>query len=162
MKVKVKSLSCVRLFATPWTVAYQASPSMGFSRQEYWSGLSFPSPGESSRPRDRTQVSHIGGRRFSLWATREDLGMIGVFQFRPFWWLSNLPDRFIRTFTTMSVIVHSLPTTRGTGSLKHSKNIAPFEELKIIIVVLVEGFIIEPMLAAKFSYLSLCAWECIN
>ena len=36
---KVKSLSRVRLFATPWTVAYQASPSMGFSRQEYWSGL---------------------------------------------------------------------------------------------------------------------------
>ena len=35
----------VRLFATPWTVAYQAPPSMGFSRQEYWSGLPFPSPG---------------------------------------------------------------------------------------------------------------------
>ena len=43
-KVKVKSLSCVRLFATPWTVAHQAPPSMGFSRQEYWSGLPFPSP----------------------------------------------------------------------------------------------------------------------
>ena len=41
--VKVKSLSRVRLFATPWTVAYQAPPSMGFSRQEYWSGLPFPS-----------------------------------------------------------------------------------------------------------------------
>ena len=38
-KVKVKLLGCVRLFATPWTVAYQAPPSMGFSRQEYWSGL---------------------------------------------------------------------------------------------------------------------------
>ena len=43
---KVKSLSCVRLFATPWTVAYQASPSMGFSSQEYWSRLPFPSPGD--------------------------------------------------------------------------------------------------------------------
>ena len=42
---EVKSLSHVRLFATPWTVAYQALPSMGFSRQECWSGLSFPSPG---------------------------------------------------------------------------------------------------------------------
>ena len=40
----MKSLSCVRLFATPWTVAYQAPWSMGFSRQEYWSGLPFPSP----------------------------------------------------------------------------------------------------------------------
>ena len=44
--VKVKSLSHVRLSATPWTVAYQASRSMGFSRQEYWSGLQFPSPGD--------------------------------------------------------------------------------------------------------------------
>ena len=42
---KGKSLSRVRLFVTPWTVAHQASPSMGFSRQEYWSGLLFPSPG---------------------------------------------------------------------------------------------------------------------
>ena len=39
VKVKVKSLSCVRLFVIPWTVAYQSPPSMGFSRQEYWSGL---------------------------------------------------------------------------------------------------------------------------
>ena len=42
-KVKVKSLSHVQLFATPWTAAYQASPSMGFSRQEYWSGVPLPS-----------------------------------------------------------------------------------------------------------------------
>ena len=42
-EVKEKSLSRVWLFATPWTVAYQAPPSMGFSRQEYWSGLPFPS-----------------------------------------------------------------------------------------------------------------------
>ena len=45
-KVKVKSLSRVRLSATPWTVAYQAPPSMELSRQEYWSGLPFPSPRE--------------------------------------------------------------------------------------------------------------------
>ena len=43
-KVKVKSLSHVRLFVIPWTAAYQASPSMGFSRQEYWSGVPLPSP----------------------------------------------------------------------------------------------------------------------
>ena len=42
---EVKSLSRVRLFVTLWTVAYQASPFMGFSRKEYWSGLPFPSPG---------------------------------------------------------------------------------------------------------------------
>ena len=46
MKVKVKSLSRVRLFATPWTAASQAPPSMGFPRQEYWSWLPFPSPGD--------------------------------------------------------------------------------------------------------------------
>ena len=50
LKVKVKSLSHVRLFATPWGVAYQASPSMGFSRQEYWRGLPFPSPGDLPDP----------------------------------------------------------------------------------------------------------------
>ena len=46
----VKSLSHVQLFATPWTVAQQAPPSMGFSRQEYWSGLPFPSPGDLPDP----------------------------------------------------------------------------------------------------------------
>ena len=50
VKVKVKSLSRVRLIATPWTVAYQAPPTMGFSRQEYWSGLPFPSPGDLPNP----------------------------------------------------------------------------------------------------------------
>ena len=50
MKVKVKSLSRVQLFATPWTITYEASPSMGFSRQEYWSGLPFPSPGDLPDP----------------------------------------------------------------------------------------------------------------
>ena len=43
-KVKVKSLSRVQLLATVWTTAYQAPPSMGFSRQEYWSGMPLPSP----------------------------------------------------------------------------------------------------------------------
>ena len=42
----MKSLSRVQLLATPWTAAYQAPPSMGFSRQEYWSGLPLPSPTE--------------------------------------------------------------------------------------------------------------------
>ena len=50
-KVKVKSLSHVPLLATPWTAAYQAPPSMGFSRQEYWSGVPLPSP-----VRDRHQA----------------------------------------------------------------------------------------------------------
>ena len=46
----MKSLTRVQLFATPWTVAYQAPPSMGFSRQEHWSGWPFPSPGDLPDP----------------------------------------------------------------------------------------------------------------
>ena len=49
-KVKVKSLSRVQPSATPWTAAFQAPPSMEFSRQEYWSGLLFPSPGDLPHP----------------------------------------------------------------------------------------------------------------
>ena len=48
--IAVQSLSLVQLFATPWTVAHQASLSTGFPRQEYWSGLPFPSPGDLSDP----------------------------------------------------------------------------------------------------------------
>ena len=49
-KKKVNSLNCVQLNATAWAVAYQAPSSMGFSRQEYWSGLPFPSPGDLPNP----------------------------------------------------------------------------------------------------------------
>ena len=48
--VCVDVLSCVQLFVTLWTVAYQALPSIGFFRQEYWSGLPFPSPGDLPDP----------------------------------------------------------------------------------------------------------------
>ena len=51
------------------------------------------------------------------------------------------------------MIACGLPTARGTGSLKHSRNVEPFEELKIIRTELVKVFIVEPILAAKFSYL---------
>ena len=62
----VKSLSHVQLFATPWTVTYQAPQSMGFSRQEYWSGLPFPSPGDLPDPGMKHQVSRIVGRCFTV------------------------------------------------------------------------------------------------
>jgi hypothetical protein len=48
--MRAQSLSCVQLFATPWTLAHQFPLSMGFSRQEYWSGLPFPSPGDLTNP----------------------------------------------------------------------------------------------------------------
>ena len=56
----VCSLSHVQLFATPWTVAFQAPLSMGFSRQESWSGVPFLNCRGSSQPRDRTCISCIG------------------------------------------------------------------------------------------------------
>ena len=55
----VKLLSCVRLFATRWTVAYQAPPSMGFSRQEYWSGVPLPSPGPLLGPDSKGSITRI-------------------------------------------------------------------------------------------------------
>ena len=57
--------SRVRLFATLWTVSRQAPLSMGFSRQEDWSGLPCPPLGGSSQPRNRSQVSHIAGGFFT-------------------------------------------------------------------------------------------------
>ena len=54
-----ESLSCVQLFATLWTVAPQAPLSIGFSRQEHWSGLPFPSPGGLPDPGNRTRVSCV-------------------------------------------------------------------------------------------------------
>ena len=61
MKVKSESLSRVRLLATPWTAAYQAPPSMGFSRQEYWSGVPLPSPSLTKLKRTESLSKHQGG-----------------------------------------------------------------------------------------------------
>ena len=66
----MKSVSCVRLFAAPWTVAYQAPQSMEFSRQEYWSGLPFPSP-ISSPTGDQTQIPCVARQILNPWTARE-------------------------------------------------------------------------------------------
>ena len=72
---------------------------MEFSRQEYWSGLPFPPPGESSRPRDRkTQVSYVVGRFFTIWATRENKLCLGT----------SLAVQWLRLRT---------PTAGATGSI---------------------------------------------
>ena len=65
MKVKVKSLSRVRLFATPWTVGHQAPLSTGFPRQEYWSGLPFPPPGDLPDPGIKPSSPELVGRFFT-------------------------------------------------------------------------------------------------
>ena len=71
-EVKVwQSLSCVWLFAIPWTVACQAPLSMQSSRQEYWRGLAILFSRGSPWPRDETQVSCVADGFFTSWATRE-------------------------------------------------------------------------------------------
>ena len=65
-KVKVKSFSCVRLFATPWTAACQAPLSMRFSRQQYWSGLPFPSPGDLPNPRIKPRSPALQADAFTI------------------------------------------------------------------------------------------------
>ena len=63
---RAKSPSCDRLIATPWTVAHQAPLSMGFSRQEFWSRLPFPSPGGLSDPGIEPTSPALAGRFFTL------------------------------------------------------------------------------------------------
>ena len=58
-------------FAAPWTVAPQTLQSMGFPRQEYWSGLPFPSPGDLPNPRIEPSPPALAGRFFTHWSTRE-------------------------------------------------------------------------------------------
>ena len=84
------------------------------------------------------------------------LGIIGVFKSNPPRWLSNLPDRFTRTPTATHTIVYSLPTARSTGSLRYSNSIEPLGESEIDRIELVEDFIVEPMLAAKFPHPLYC------
>ena len=79
-KVKVKLLSHVRLFATPWTAAHQAPPSMGVSRQEYWSGVPLPSPtGDPSFPLIRKPVSGVNLAPASLAYSEELLYLRGIY-----------------------------------------------------------------------------------
>ena len=66
IKREVKLLSHVRLFATPWTVAHQAPPSLEFSRQEYWSGLPFPSPRDLPNPGIKHPSPALTGRCFTI------------------------------------------------------------------------------------------------
>ena len=80
---------CVSDSATLWTVAHQAPQSMAFSRQEYWSGLPFPSPGHLHNPGDWTHVSCIGRQILYHWATQEAQEENGYMN--PYGWTLSLP-----------------------------------------------------------------------
>ena len=80
-KVKGKSLSRVRLFLTPWTAAYQAPLSMGFSRQEYWSGVPLPSPTSSYtllKANSLTNCSPVCTKGGSKWQKHADWDRLGA------------------------------------------------------------------------------------
>ena len=79
------SLSHVRLFATPWTVALQFPPSMEFSRQEYWSGLPFPSPGDLPDPGIKTGCPALQADSLTAGASRED--HLLIYWHKLYWWI---------------------------------------------------------------------------
>ena len=93
-KVKGKSLSHVRLFATPWTAAYQAPPSMGFSRQGYWSGLPLPSPNVSwGQQKKKTTQRNLEDK------TMQDLSLVLTTHFHRFGYI-NINHKMPRIFPT--------------------------------------------------------------
>ena len=88
-------LNCVRLFATPWTVAYQAPPSMGFLRQEYGSGLPFPSPGDLPDPGIEQASPALAGGLFTSKPTGKPL-------------LCTLTYKLLRSYLKVSDILNIL------------------------------------------------------
>ena len=78
-KWKCQSLSRVRLFVTPWTVAHQAPLSVEFSRQEYWSGLPGPPPGDRPDPGIKPRSPALQSYSFTLWAIREAHTLVTTF-----------------------------------------------------------------------------------
>ena len=81
----VCSVSHVWLFASPWTIANQAPLSMGFSRQEYWSGLPFPSPEDLPGPGIEPRSPALQANLFMVWATEKNLTLIPPKYVSPVW-----------------------------------------------------------------------------
>ena len=102
--------SCLTL-VTPWTVAHQVPLSMGFSRQEYWSGLPFPSPGDLFRPRNWTWVSIIAGRFFTNWARKEDPITFSKFQL---WGFSFLQSSILTIYILSKILILKIYPTQIT------------------------------------------------
>ena len=96
-EVKVKSLSRVWLLAAPWTVAYQAPPSMGFPRQEYWSGVPLPSPMRA-------------GVKFK----NPKLALFSLYPHRPSTYLSNISVEAFKTLNFLEVL--PIPGSEGQSN----------------------------------------------
>ena len=115
-KVKVKSLSRIRLLATPWTEASQAPPFMGFSRQEYWSGVPLPSPCMSLYLIKRKQNSFWTGALFVSWVWQSlSSSVIALLNIRD----STLKRKLSSVKTIWIHCVLSLVTHQRTHSGEH-------------------------------------------
>ena len=113
----LSSLSCVLLFMTPWTIAHQAPPSMGFSRQEYWSGLPLPSPKRFSSVQSLSHVLLF----MTPWTIAYQASLSMGFSRQEYWsglpLLSpgGLPDTGIKPTSLMSPVLSGrFFTTRTT------------------------------------------------
>jgi len=117
--VVVYSLSCVKLFATPWTVVLQDPLSMGFPRQEYWGGLPFPSPGDLPHPRIEPMSPVLAGRYLSRFFTTEPPGKLGLNKIQKVPWVKILTGLWqgyprVHSQTCMNIAVTLPPPSNFT------------------------------------------------
>ena len=97
-------LSHAWLFATPWTLAHHAPPSVGFPRKDYWNGLPIPSPGDLPDPRIKSMVPALVGRFFIA----ESPGSVSVLSNTPITGMLCLFNKIIKIFITMASYVEAL------------------------------------------------------
>ena len=153
---EVKSLSRIWLFATPWTVADQAPLSGGFSRQEYWSGLPIPSPGDLPDQESSPGLLHC--RYFSIWATREATytRINAKLIFKPFW-LQNVLLRWLGDQVTCP---HS-QQRKHLQNINHKAHINDdlyFFLMKLVVNVYIKIIHWEAYNVSKCNSLFLCFW----
>ena len=116
-KVKVKSLSRVRLFVTPQTAAYQAPPSMGFSRQEYWSGVPLPSPKggavhHKEKKKEKVDMAFARTHLFCFLIVHRTI--LQPFKLSHFLTSPHLRHKIsVTIYLTITFAIHTKPTDRG-------------------------------------------------
>ena len=118
-KVKVKSLSHVWLFATPWTSVYQAPPSMGFSRQEYWSGLPFPFPMHERKSESEVTQSCLT-LSDPMDCSLPGSSIHGIFQARLLEWAARKLISFFKKNASYESQIWTMLFHLSTGSLRTS------------------------------------------
>ena len=117
-KVKGKSLSRVQLLATPWTAAHQAPPSMGFSRQEYWSGVPSPSPLSVSRACLMSGETN-DARGFPGGSVVKNQPAMQETQVQSLSWEDSLEEE---TATHSSILAWEIPWTEKPGGLQSTES----------------------------------------